>query len=134
MSTIPATGATAPLAPRNGNASNTSQAAKGQAHAHQGDHHGVCIDFRFAAMLTDFRTEYVYPRLRRLVFSLVRRAGDLAFAALATFAGSTAIASISNSAPGRANCEIATVVLAGGADMLKFWSRTSRKIPMCDMS
>ena len=52
----------------------------------------------------------------------------------AAFAGSTAIASISNSAPGRASCEIATVVEAGGAAMLRNSSRTSRKIPICDMS
>ena len=48
-----------------------------------------------------------------------RRAAGLALAAFAAFAGNTAIASISNSAPGRANWEMATVVLAGGAAILK---------------
>src|SRR5262249_45224758 len=58
-----------------------------------------------------------------------------ALGALAGFAGgSTAIPSISNRAPGRASCEIATVVLAGGAAMSSCWSRTSRKVPMLLMS
>jgi hypothetical protein len=70
----------------------------------------------------------------RRAFADPRRTADFVFAALPPFAGSTAIASISNKAPGRASCEMATVVLAGGADILKCASRTSRKIEMCDMS
>src|SRR5262249_43222038 len=72
-------------------------------------------------------------RLRRAALAFF--AGARAFAGLAALAGgSTAIASISNRAPGRASWEIATVVLAGGAAILKAWSRTSRKIAICDMS
>src|SRR5216683_441041 len=55
--------------------------------------------------------------LDALLFFFAPRLALDAFAA--GFAGRTAMASISNSAPGRASCEIATVVLAGGADMLK---------------
>src|SRR5262249_52279816 len=66
--------------------------------------------------------------------ALAERLAPRAFAGFALFAGgSTAIASISNRAPGRASCEIATAVLAGRG-ILKNWSRSSRKIVMCDMS
>jgi hypothetical protein len=64
-----------------------------------------------------FRAAYFRFRFRALTFLLPRRADS--FPAFACLAGSTAIASISNKAPGRASCEMATVVLAGGADMLK---------------
>src|SRR5262249_16374410 len=61
-----------------------------------------------------------YLRFFLLGLALPRRAAGLAFAVLAPpLAGNTATASISKSAPGRANCEMATVVLAGGAPMLK---------------
>jgi NAD(P)-dependent dehydrogenase (short-subunit alcohol dehydrogenase family) len=40
------------------------------------------------------------------------------------------IASISNNAPGRASAGTPIAVLAGGAAMLRYWSRTSRKIAM----
>ena len=62
-----------------------------------------------------------HRRFRRLAltFALPRLAAAGFEAGFAVFAGSTAIASISNSAPGRASCEIATVVEAGGAAMLK---------------
>ena len=42
------------------------------------------------------------------------------------FSGSTAIASTSNRAPGRASCGTPIAVLAGGADMFTYFSRTSR--------
>ena len=64
---------------------------------------------------------FAFAQLRffRRALAAPRRVADLAFAPFAAFAGNTAMASISNNAPGRANCEIATVVLAGGAAMLK---------------
>src|SRR5262249_25567511 len=76
-------------------------------------------------------------RARHLRFFRAVLALRLAPRALAAFAfagGSTAIASTSNKAPGRASWEIATVVLAGAASVLTNWSRTSRKVPICDMS
>jgi putative ABC transport system substrate-binding protein len=42
------------------------------------------------------------------------------------FGGNTAIASISNNAPGRASCGTPIVVLAGGAAVFTYLSRTSR--------
>jgi hypothetical protein len=42
------------------------------------------------------------------------------------FGGSTAIASTSITAPGRASCGTPTVVLAGGAAVFTYRSRTSR--------
>ena len=45
---------------------------------------------------------------------------------LVHFGGSTAIASTSNNAPGRASCGTPIVVLAGGAAVFTYLSRTSR--------
>jgi hypothetical protein len=45
---------------------------------------------------------------------------------LVHFGGSTAIASTSNNAPGRASCGTPIVVLAGGAVVFTYLSRTSR--------
>ena len=42
------------------------------------------------------------------------------------FGGNTAIASTSKSTPGRANCGTPIVVLAGGASLFTYLSRTSR--------
>jgi hypothetical protein len=42
------------------------------------------------------------------------------------FGGNTAIASTSNKAPGRASCGTPIVVLAGGAAVFTYLSRTSR--------
>jgi hypothetical protein len=47
---------------------------------------------------------------------------------------STATASISNRAPWTASSEMATSVLAGGADRLRYLFRTSRKVDRCVMS
>jgi hypothetical protein len=47
-------------------------------------------------------------------------------ARLAHFGGSTAMASTSNNAPGRASCGTPIVVLAGGAAVFTYLSRTSR--------
>ena len=92
-----------------------------------------------AVLLPVFGLFTLLFRRRALALDLPRRlsadlGADLAIALTAALTGSTAIASTSNSAPGRASCEIATVVEAGGALVLRKSSRTSRKIPMCDMS
>ena len=55
-------------------------------------------------------------------FSMVpRKTGRVTY-----FGGKTAIASISNNAPGRASCGTPIVVLAGGAAVFTYLSRTSR--------
>jgi hypothetical protein len=46
------------------------------------------------------------------------------------FGGNTAIASTSNNAPGRASCGTPIAVLAGGAALFTYLSRTSRKCAM----
>src|SRR5665213_2623053 len=123
MRTMPATDTNTPP-PINGVASKISHAIAGQTHAHQ----GVGDAWPAAAWgLCLFFLVIIYLRLRPRALLLPR----FATAGLRAFAGSTAIASISNSAPGRASCEIARVVDAGGAAMLKFRSRTSRNRPMC---
>ena len=54
------------------------------------------------------------------------KAEKLFRARLVHFGGSTAIASTSNNAPGRASCGTPIVVLAGGAAVFTYLSRTSR--------
>jgi hypothetical protein len=54
------------------------------------------------------------------------KAEKLSSERLVHFGGSMAIASTSNKAPGRASCGTPIVVLAGGAAMFTYLSRTSR--------
>ena len=54
------------------------------------------------------------------------KAEKLSREGLVHFGGSTAIASTLNKAPGRASCGTPTVVLAGGAAVFTYLSRTSR--------
>ena len=67
-------------------------------------------------------------RVRQQPFANTQRfqAEELSRARLVHVGGSTAIASTSNNAPGRASCGTPIVVLAGGAAVFTYLSRTSR--------
>src|SRR5215510_5471980 len=69
----------------------------------------------------------VGARVRPQPFAKTRRFQSGKALQLVHFGGSTAIASTSNNAPGRASCGTPIVVLAGGAALFTYLSRTSRK-------
>jgi hypothetical protein len=66
-------------------------------------------------------------RFNRISVRSSRKTGKASGSETVTyFGGRTAIASISNNAPGRASCGTPIVVLAGGAAVFTYLSRTSR--------
>ena len=75
-----------------------------------------------AKMLTPF----CYPARKEPNCAHYFKAKKLSTEGLVHFGGSTAIASTSNNAPGRASCGTPIVVLAGGAAVFTYSSRTSR--------
>ena len=89
----------------------------------------------FVVLTFAFVTPWPWPWPADLACRLAAaHGGGLAPPRDAAFAGITAMASTSISAPGLASAEIATAVLAGGAAVSTKRSRTSRNTPRWEMS